>query len=831
MEPKVCQMELSNQDSQASQNSSESRLSIITSEDNTKMEIREDSESKLLKSSDSNSQMEIYHLKTQISSDSNFTEKTEVVKAEETDSSSDNNVFDENKIKRQDDEKEADKANDVIKKKVIDEKQNDDKKYNDRKSDDKKSRSSDKYGYKDKKDDKYRKSSSSSSRDKEKSSSKYSSSSSSKDKTKTKDKKDSRSNSNSKDKDKNEKDNYKNEKDKDKVKNEKDKEKGEKEKDRERKDKDKSEKEKVDKIKLIKEKEKSVKDKDKNKSSSSSSSSSSSKHNNNKEKDKSSSSLKPDSSKKEKEKPRSSSSSNSKDKTKSNYSDSKSKSSSSDKHKKDDKSTHIKHSNSSNSKKDKDKKKTTKKDDDHYSSKEKKNDRRSTDRDSNDGRSSKPGQINSFAEGQSSQTQKSSQESSNSNSGSGSGDSGTSDQNEHIIKSPIKVTENADNKELPISYPDTQKFKYIKPKFASNFQEARKLMKIRKQLAKLERHNQLSLAQIEVSTEVPIVNGVNCAEKDSDEEERNDENINETEDFLEESKTAEITESEVSTKDDSHLLQSRELSKENWEALEARLAQEMSNINYNSYESYDDYEYGGYNSTATSPRKIFSNVIEKCAVEEDVENIVGTESNQLQQEDAEETVEKPALPQTDTETVSESNIMEEIEMDQACTTSDDTVSVTLEDNSCEKITEIENCSEEAMGDVQKDITENKPADSDKLEDNMVKSTEMVEPDEVVTEMVVEAVDATDNALHSDSDSNEPCIYLEPLSPRLDKNLQFLYKYIEKLEQDVKHSLKTFQNNFVPLKERYGKRKLVENVDLKNNNNKAHYEQTTGTYIN
>lgn len=815
-------MELSNQDSQVSQNSSESRLSIITSEDNTKMEIREDSDSKLLKSSDSNSQMEIYPLKPQTTLD---VVKSEVEKVDESDSSSDNNVFDEKNIKKREDEKEADKINDV-KKKVVDEKQSEDKKYNDRKLDDKKSKSSDKYNYKDKKDDKYRKNSGNSSRDKEKSSSKYSSSSSSKDKTKNKDKKDSRNNcSSSKDKDKQEKDSYKNERDKDKIKNEKDK--CERERDRDRKDKDKSEKDKVDKSKLVKEKEKSVKDKDKGKSCNSSSSSSSSKHNNNKEKDKSSTSVKSDSSKKDKEKSRSSSSSSSKDnKSKSSYSDSKSKSSSSDKHKKDDKSS-VKHSNSSSSsKKDKDKKKNSKKDDDHYSSKDKKNDRRSTDRDSNDGRSSKPGQINSFPEGQSSQTQKSNQESSNSNSGSGSGDSGNSDQNEHINKSPFKVTEHSDNKEPPITYLDTQKFKYTKPKFASNFQEARKLMKIRKQLAKLERHNQLSLAQIEVPTEITIVNGINCAENDSDGEQRNVGNIKEIEDFFEQSKTPEVNEGGICAKDKSLFLQSRELSKENWEALEARLAQEMSNINCNSYESYDDYDYGGYNSAGVSPIKTSLDASEKCATEENVEKIVDSESNQSQQREVEDVTEKCILPQIHTESKWEegsNNVIEEIGKNNALSILSDVESLSLKDNS----ETTENYSEEGMTDVQEGVTENKPTDTGESE---VFKTDL---DEGVTKMAVDTEDKVNNVdftLHSDSDSSEPCIYLEPLSPRLDKNLQFLYKYIETLEQDVKHSLKTFQNNFVPLKERYRKRKLVENVDLRNNNNKAHYEQTTGMYI-
>ncbi|XP_018577428.1 biorientation of chromosomes in cell division protein 1-like 1 isoform X2 [Anoplophora glabripennis] len=815
MEPKICQMDLSNQDSQVSQNSSDSRLSIITSEDNTKMEIREDSDSKLLRSSDSNSLME-NPLKVETSFDSNSLVKDDVTKAaDEIDSNSDNNMFDDKNLKKQEDEREVDKASDSAKKKQVDEKQGEDRKYNERKSDDKKNRSSEKYSSKDKKDDKYKKSSGSSSREKEKSSSKYSSSSSSKDKSKSRDRKESKSSSSSnKEKDKNgknEKDKDKNERDKDK--NDKDKDRNEREKEKDKKDK--CEKEKSDKSKSVKEKEKSSKDKDKPKSSSSSSNSSSTSKNNTKEKDKTSSSSKSDSSKRDKEKSRLSSSSSSKDKLKSNHSDSKSKSS--DKHRRDDKSAHSKHSSSStSSKKDKDKKKDSKKDvkDDHYSSKDKKSDRRSTDRDSNDGRSGRQAQANSFTESSSSQGQKTNQESSNSNSGSGSGDSGTSDQNEHTIKSPIKTVEHGDTKEFT-SCLDTQKFKYLKPKFASNFQEARKLMKIRKQLAKLERHNQLSLAQIEIPTEMPMVNGVNCAEKDiSDTEDKNIDEVNR------ESQIAEITVCKTPPKDNSLQLQSRELSQENWEALEARLAQEMSNINYNSYESpYDDYDYGGCNSVSTSPKKLSLDTREKLRKAENVGKISETKLNKPENQISK--VICVMLPQIDIGSkLQEMDVgTKAIEKDNA---SESVGSTTVEDSTNEENKDDKNCLVEETIGVHQDVAENNPSDT---KTGKIERKEPLEIDTGITEMNVDPEDKIDNAVNTHYSDSEPCIYLEPLSPRLDKNLQFLYRYIEKLEQDVKHSLKTFQNNFVPLKERYGKRKLAENVDLRNNN-KAHYEQTT-----
>lgn len=47
----------------------------------------------------------------------------------------------------------------------------------------------------------------------------------------------------------------------------------------------------------------------------------------------------------------------------------------------------------------------------------------------------------------------------------------------------------------------TSPIKYIKPKFASNIHEAMRIMKIRKQLAKLERQNQLALTNVPVVSE------------------------------------------------------------------------------------------------------------------------------------------------------------------------------------------------------------------------------------------------------------------------------------------------------------------------------------------
>lgn len=149
---------------------------------------------------------------------------------------------------------------------------------------------------------------------------------------------------------------------------------------------------------------------------------------------------------------------------------------SSEKDKKDDK---RKHSSSSHHKDKKDSKKDSKKEtkDDHFSSKQGRRDRRSTDRDSNDGHSGQNGASNVALDLTSStQSQKQSQESSSSNSGSA--DSCNSE------------TDAVENTSLAM---DFQRIKIIKPKFASNIHEAKRLMKIRKELDKIEKSNQLSL--------------------------------------------------------------------------------------------------------------------------------------------------------------------------------------------------------------------------------------------------------------------------------------------------------------------------------------------------
>lgn len=244
---------------------------------------------------------------------------------------------------------------------------------------------------------------------------------------------------------------------------------------------------------------------------------------------------------KDRDKSRSSNSSTHKDaKSKSSYNDSKSKSSSSSSHKKHEKSLSAPHnsrhssSSSSNSSSKRDKKDAKKEKDDHYSSKDKKIDRRSTDRDSNDGQSGKHASSGTNNENSSKSQGKHTNETNESSNTGHSGESGNSDAVQG--KAPIEVEVN--DSEIAIS---SQKVKLNKPKFASNMREAMKLMKIRKQLKLLEKQNQLSL----------------------------------------------LSETESKPNGDEKAVPNNEksptvLTKENWDALEARLYEEMSNIS-NSY--------------------------------------------------------------------------------------------------------------------------------------------------------------------------------------------------------------------------------------------------------
>lgn len=261
--------------------------------------------------------------------------------------------------------------------------------------------------------------------------------------------------------------------------------------------------------------------------------SSSSKHSSSRER----SSKKDSSSKDDKQK------SSSKDSKRESKTDSKNHSKNSDKHRRDDK-----HSKSKNDKEKPEKRDSRKENkDDHFSSKGKKGDRRSTDRDSNDGNSGTGSSSASLSETSTTQQQNKSQNSNGSNSGSGSNDSGASDNVETIYQT-IRT-------EAHITIPQ---IKLIKPKFACNINEARKLMKIRRHLHKLEKEGQLELAYMH--KEILENNLTNTKSIESNE------------------KTTNVIEEASSTLPNS-------VSAASWDAIEAKL---NSGIDYDSYGDYSE---------------------------------------------------------------------------------------------------------------------------------------------------------------------------------------------------------------------------------------------------
>nr|CAH7732976.1 unnamed protein product [Callosobruchus chinensis] len=272
----------------------------------------------------------------------------------------------------------------------------------------------------------------------------------------------------------------------------------------------------------------------------------------------------------------SSSNSNSKDKRKDKESSSRGSAKYKDKKDDDSKSKHRK-----------DTKRDKQSGDDHYSFKDKTRNRRSTDRDSNDDNTERSRNTN-VDNTVSTSSQKLSSDTGDTTSSGGGNNSGTSDkvESENSPKSPDDATSKAQSNEM-------EKVKYIKPKFASNLKEAMRIMKIRRQIAKLERQNQLSF----VAIDSPFMNGVTGTEETREEDteiigkvkhcekvlnivlDRNDCAIKKAE-----SKEATTIEDKNSLRNKEDAddksgylvdqqrfeLQTKDLSKENWEALEAR---------------------------------------------------------------------------------------------------------------------------------------------------------------------------------------------------------------------------------------------------------------------
>ncbi|CAG9829046.1 unnamed protein product [Diabrotica balteata] len=845
---RVFHMEISNQDSQISQNSSESHLSIITSEETSKMDISEDS----------NTILKTEKAEVLVEDDENVSPEYEPIDKETIKLEKLDNKFD---IVSQDDKNQHDEKTEKKPEKTEERKsKTSEKSSKDKKDDRRDDKKDDKKD--DRKDDKYRKSSSSSSREKDKSSSKHYSSS------KDKDRKDSRSSSSHKDKDKSKDKADKEKIDKDKSKSSKYKEKSEKDKsktDKEKSDKDKSrsdkskiekenankaekersDKEKADKSKDEKsksktdkyksekdrhksDKDKSSKDKDRSDKDKSSKDkdkykekSYKSKEKSDKEKEKSStkekSSSDRSSSKKEskekkddnkesnkeikdktkednkdKEKSRSSSSSSkhtsSKDKKpstpkkesrssshkeKSSPSDSKSKSSS-EKGKKDEGTT--------SNKKDKQESKTKSKDD-HYSFKIKKSDRRSTDRDSNDGQSSK-NVFNSYSESTTSRSGNNSQDYSSSSFTSGSGDSGNSDQTETVQKESNEPVEAPEPLKILHEMP---RVKYIKPKFAMNFEEARKIMKIRKQLAMLERQNQLSLARI-----VPVQNGVVNGESNQDDTSQTAASVNK-----EETKTVDISEEKenINTSravDDAIIqapvdnkcvnkvetvcvdksinllskIESRDISKENWEALEAKLAQVMSEVDYNSYDSDEDFEFHGYSSI---------DIIPKNFIDVNRDLVKKTEEEISKNQNA-------------------SNLLEE----------------SVQQSQLHNLNKISSKEEQVPNLFNNSSNSNKNG-----QDSPPSSSE-----KTYTREILNANVNNTQLLAAFSDDN--CYFLKEPSCDEENYLSGLKMLISRMEIDIEQCTENLSNNVWPSK-RGLKRKFEEHVDIKNNNKTPYME--------
>lgn len=827
-------MDWSWQDTQLSQNSSESKISAVTSED---QKINTNKHFGFLKNVDSENTITSTN---KMDDDTSKTENSvESMVIEEDESTFDSqkpikekedaivDIEEKTKIYKED-VKNKEKEH---KEKKSSETRRDEKK----KSDDKKSKSSSKHSSK---DDKYRKNSSS--KDKEKSSSRHSSSSkdrSTKDKDKIKDDvktikdKDSKTNKDI-DKDRHDKDKAK-EKDKHSKTREKDdeklsKQKYDKDKSKSKKESDKQDgdKSKIDKEKSSKEKSERSKDRSKDRVEKSKS---------DKSKDKA---RKTDEKYDKKDKDKNKSSGNSNDKsaatkdlsslTNSKKSDSSKDSKSSDKHKSE---KYTKEKNSDDSK---DKKRDSKKDD-HYSLKEKKNQRRSFDRDSNDGQSGK--NSNSLkSDSKISESQTTTKESS-STSFSGSGDSGNSDSNEI-------VNDNTDNiipqNEIQLDI-EVPKMKYIKPKFALNFAEAKRIMKIRRQLAILERQNQLSLADLNI-----VPNGLEENENKSKVEGENENNVSVDETtklspFRGFGKDSEPPpqKSNVEEKDKiSNLkLQSIFLSKENWEALEMRLEQEMLKINFNAYEShYDDYDDNEC-SIVVSPE--MNNPAENtCVIEEivpskvsnneseiitatiiDLENKSSQEIKDDVNEMNREIVEEIYDDTVYEETVEFDNQVEE--MDNSDVEREEIIEEIVEVDEMNIINDLDNryCIKEETKNYHIYGARNL---SVKLNDINVQQNR---------------VEIEDNSSEdSDGSIEEPksityCTHFKKPHDVITK-LHVLHKIIGKLEKDLEYSIKEYQNNILPeqgikIVKRGRKRKFDENVDIKNNN-QLNFQKITGT---
>ncbi|XP_060529833.1 biorientation of chromosomes in cell division protein 1-like 1 isoform X2 [Cylas formicarius] len=422
------------------------------------------------------------------------------------------------------------------------------------------------------------------------------------------------------------------------------------------------------------------------------------------------------------------------------------------------------------SKKDKDKKPK----DDHYSSKEKKNDRRSTDRDSNDG-SGKMGRNSSFAESNST-TYKADSKNSSLFLSSGSGDSSNSDQVEAVSSSSKHVY----NKVEPV--------KYFKPKFASNIREAMHLMKIRKQLAELERTNQLALLTINQSN-------ISSDKPDDKIEGPDDMELNQ----------------DIKEVGNEPLLQSTELTKERWEELEARLALEMSNVISSVYEAEGEEDNQVYDTVVVSPKKMHKGSETKhlCSLEDDKNN---------------------SFALTDDTSEMVVNIK---------TISIDGTSVEGKENGGSAKVHISNADD--IKDFKENLSSKCDVNSkilfvkiDKIgEASIISDSQLEDHEEMERKILMAAKDfislsnghnngqllvKNSNEIRKWEDDDSPCLYFKP-SIASQKQLQKLNGLITKLEKSIQEESLKIQNN-IPRIRRGDRKRKTENITNNNKLNNA-----------
>nr|CAH7732975.1 unnamed protein product [Callosobruchus chinensis] len=553
----------------------------------------------------------------------------------------------------------------------------------------------------------------------------------------------------------------------------------------------------------------------------------------------------------------SSSNSNSKDKRKDKESSSRGSAKYKDKKDDDSKSKHRK-----------DTKRDKQSGDDHYSFKDKTRNRRSTDRDSNDDNTERSRNTN-VDNTVSTSSQKLSSDTGDTTSSGGGNNSGTSDkvESENSPKSPDDATSKAQSNEM-------EKVKYIKPKFASNLKEAMRIMKIRRQIAKLERQNQLSF----VAIDSPFMNGVTGTEETREEDteiigkvkhcekvlnivlDRNDCAIKKAE-----SKEATTIEDKNSLRNKEDAddksgylvdqqrfeLQTKDLSKENWEALEARLAEEMSNVDCRSYDYCDDYDcsdseavISSEDSVAATVRKFDGNG-EKDNTYSNVflTNLETSDNSETEQENKE-------LLQVAKESLLSENILNSTErteirnnINMPCVVGEGVMASPGQDTlgkSNDGVEVYQDISSHIKTDptsAEDEVTTIQIAKSDIIEEIrfMEEVGDFVEVDEsfllngqvILMEPPIATVEEIIVTAENSGPEDE-CRYLEMRTPRMKKKLANLYRRIGNLEADIEHCIKACQNNFAPSVEVRGtKRKFNAIVDVKNNNKHRDDEKVSG----